>query len=89
MMVFLNDRVPYDQGRDDQPVLEVATGALGSIRFETASGPLDTVHEQLALEGSDNTSSTSGRTAVKIHPNDIVVLQEGGKQYWKTYAVTG
>ena len=68
MMVFLNDRVLYGHDRDDQVVSEmVVAGTLGSIRFASAAGPVDTTQIQLDLdEGGDNaTSSTLERTAAE------------------------
>jgi hypothetical protein len=66
MMVFLNDRILSSHGCDGHVVSEMVAGSLGSIRFATVPGPADTAQEQLALEGSDITrSSTSGRTAVE------------------------
>ena len=63
MMVFLNDRVLYGHDRDDRVVSEMVAGTLGSIRFASAAGPVDTAQVQLDLdEGDDNGSSTSGRT---------------------------
>ena len=54
MMVFLNDRIM--SGRDDCGGQETVTGALGSFRFTTVSGPTDTVaQEQL---GSDKAGSS-------------------------------
>lgn len=67
MMVFLNDRILYDHGRGDHTASEMVTGALGSMRFATLSGPANAVQERLALEGCNDargTSSTSGQTAV-------------------------
>jgi hypothetical protein len=62
MMVFLNDRVLYGHDRDDLVVSEMVAGTLGSIRFASAAGPVDTTQIQLDLdEGGDNArSSTSG-----------------------------
>ena len=66
MMVFLNDRILYSRGRDDQAM--VTDIAMGSIRFATAPlGPADTAQEQLTVdEGCDNArSSISGRTSLQ------------------------
>ena len=69
MMVFLNDRILYSRGRDDQAmVTDIAMGPLGSIRFATAPlGQADTAQEQLTVdEGCDNArSSISGRTSLQ------------------------
>ena len=69
MMVFLNDRIPYGQDRDDQTVFEMATGPLGSIRFATAPGPADMAQEQLTFEDYDNASSSAS------------VVKDPSKQY--------
>jgi hypothetical protein len=69
MMVFLNDRILYGHGRDDQAVVtDIAMGPLGSIHFATAPlGPADTAQEQQTVdEGCDNArSSISGRTSLQ------------------------
>jgi hypothetical protein len=66
MMVFLNDRIPSSHDCDGRVAsLEIVTRPLGSVRFATVPGPEDTAQEQLALESSDDASSTSGRTAVE------------------------
>ena len=62
MMVFLNDRIPYGHGCNDQ---KVVTGLPGSIRFVSAPKPADAVPKQLSLESCGNASSASGRTAVE------------------------
>ena len=65
MMVFLNDRVMYGHDRDDHVVSEMVAGTLGSIRFATVAGPVDTAQELALDEGGDSASSTSGRTTIE------------------------
>jgi hypothetical protein len=65
MMVFLNDRIPSGPDCDGRAVsLKIVARPLDSVRFAKAPAPEDTAQE-LALESSDNASSTSGQTTVE------------------------
>jgi len=60
MMVFLNDRAPVRRGLDDHVTSDVVTVPLGSLHFETATGPgTDAAREQPSSEGRDDVGSSA------------------------------
>jgi len=59
MMVFLNDRAPALCGRDGHETSDVVTVPLGSLHFETATGPVDAAQEQPSSEGHDDVGSSA------------------------------
>ncbi len=59
MMVFLNDRAPHRRSRDGHVASDVVTVPLGSLRFETATGPADAAQEQSSSEGCGDVGSST------------------------------